>query len=192
MSVKLSSSQLSLVLREAETTAACLIRRLGLPSHHRDDVRQDLLADLIGRLAAFDPDRGTLGAFASTVYRHRARRIALMIERDRRLFGRAPVSLDADRGPDGAGRFGDALAEEHGYAAALGQPTDRFAEADCRLDLERALGSLPEPLLSVCALLHRAPPATIARSGPIPRSSLYRRIRELRLALAAAGIALPA
>ena len=32
-----------------------------------DDLRQDLLLDVIARLRSFDPDRGSLGAFAGTV-----------------------------------------------------------------------------------------------------------------------------
>jgi RNA polymerase sigma-70 factor (ECF subfamily) len=57
-------SDLQILVHEADLAARRLVRRLRLPAHEREDLRQDLLVDLIARLPAFDPARGRLGAFA--------------------------------------------------------------------------------------------------------------------------------
>lgn len=71
MAISLSPSDLDILRREADREAARLVRQFRLPSHERDDLRQDLLVDLIARLPGFNPDRGSLGAFAGAVMSHR-------------------------------------------------------------------------------------------------------------------------
>jgi DNA-directed RNA polymerase specialized sigma24 family protein len=183
----LSSADVAWLGREADFLALRLVRRFGLPHHQHEDLRQDLLVDLIARLEAFDPTRGTLRTFAGTVIAHHAGRLANRIRRERTAF--TPVSLD-DPLPDSDGlTLGDTIAESGGYLALHGQPTDRLAVAERRLDLERALPCLASAGLRLCAqLLHRSPTA-LSRHGGGPRASLYRRLRDLRLQLLAAGIA---
>jgi RNA polymerase sigma-70 factor (ECF subfamily) len=57
-------SDLVAILDETDAAAARLRRRLGLPRVDLDDLRQDLLLDLIRRLPAFYARRGSIGAFA--------------------------------------------------------------------------------------------------------------------------------
>ncbi|MGA8925442.1 MAG: hypothetical protein WB462_04410, partial [Solirubrobacterales bacterium] len=56
--------------------------------------------------------------------------------------------------------LGDTIPESSGYAAMMGQPTDRFAAVKRRQDLDRVLGTLRG---SDLALRHRAerPPTRI-------------------------------
>ncbi|GAB4119068.1 MAG: hypothetical protein Kow00104_01260 [Rhodothalassiaceae bacterium] len=184
----ISRSDLQILLREADSAARRLVRKLRLPRADLDDVRQDLLADLIARLPAFDPARGALGAFAGIVLRNHATRIAARVTRERRMYGAVPVSLDEILpGSDGATR-GDRVAEDEGLAAVLGQPTDAFADVDRRLDVERGLGALGPDDGVLCAALSRTTIDRLAAQGRGARSSLYRRVRDIRLALIAAGI----
>ena len=186
MSVQISDRILALLDREADIAAARLVRRLQLPSHYREDVRHDLLVDLFIRLKDFDLHRGTLAAFAAIVIRHSTTRLAGRIRLDCRMH--APVSLDDPQpGTDGV-TVGDTIAESGGYLAMMGQPTDRFVAADCRLDLDRALGTLRQADLDLCAHLINRTPTQLSGDGLGSRAGLYRQIHEIRLRLMTGGI----
>ena len=59
MSPSISHSDLQILHHEAELVARRLVRRLRLPNCDLADLRQELLLDLIARLPAFDPLRGS-------------------------------------------------------------------------------------------------------------------------------------
>jgi RNA polymerase sigma-70 factor (ECF subfamily) len=184
----ISRDDLQIVLHEADIAARRLTRQLRLPRAELDDVRQDLLVDLIARLLAYNAERGSLGAFAGIVLRNQATRIAAKVRRQRQLHGVVAVSLD-ELVPESNGLTrGDLVAEADGLAALLGQPVDAFAEIDRRLDVERAMGGLGDGDGRLCAELSRATADRLAASGHGARSSLYRRVKDLRLALTAMGL----
>ena len=72
----ISPSDLATLLDETDVAARRLHRKLTLPAADLDDLRQDLLIDLICRLPGFDKRRGTIGAFANIVLRNQCSRIA--------------------------------------------------------------------------------------------------------------------
>lgn len=179
----LSFAEFEPLHRMAGRMARGLCRRLGLPAHDSEDFSQELLTDFIGRLPAFDPDQGELGAFALTCFRHRVAQLAHRTHRQRALHH--PVSLD-DPLP-GGGTVGGLYAEADGYGAWMGQPTNSFAEVERRLDLERASTVLTNEDAPLCAALARGD-ASPARHAGLSRTTAFRRVRELRLRLCAAGI----
>jgi RNA polymerase sigma-70 factor (ECF subfamily) len=184
----ISRDDLHILLHEADIAGRRLVRQLRLPRADLDDIRQDLLVDLIGRLPAFDPERGSIGAFAGIILANRATRIANRVRRERRTFGPVPVSLD-EIIPDSDGLTrGDLVAEDEGLAAHFGRPVDAFAAAERRLDLERGLGSLDRHDGALSAALSQTTVDRLAASGYGARSSLYRRVRDIRLALTAVGV----
>lgn len=186
--MSISRSHLQIIQHEADIVARRLIRQLRLPYDDLGDLRQEFLLDLFARLPAFDPERGSIGAFAGIVMANRATRIAHKVKRDRRLFGAAPASLDETLpNSDGATR-GDLIAEEDGLAAYLGQPVDAFAEVERRLDVARGLGTLDPNDGTLCAALSRTTVDRLAGGGRGARSSLYRRVKDIRLALLAVGL----
>jgi RNA polymerase sigma-70 factor (ECF subfamily) len=95
------------------------------------------------------------------------------------------LSLD-ERGADGisiADRIGetDGLSAWHGHCAAL------EAAIDARIDLSRALGALHARDRLLCAAVAHCPVRVLAERGHGSRATLYRRLRDLRCALAAHG-----
>ncbi|MCB1993667.1 MAG: hypothetical protein KDG49_19620 [Geminicoccaceae bacterium] len=188
MRSSIPGDDLQILLHEADTFSRRLVRRLRLPRADLDDIRQDLLVDLIARIPAYDPDRGSIGAFAGVVLRNQATRIAAKVNRQRQLHGAVPVSLDEPVPESDGLTRGDLVAEENGLAALLGQPVDAFAEIERRLDVERAMGGLGRADGRLCAELSRATADRLAASGHGARSSLYRRVKDLRLALTAMGL----
>jgi DNA-directed RNA polymerase specialized sigma24 family protein len=182
----ITGRELQLLCREADIAAGRLVRRFRLSSHEREDLRQDLLLDLIARLRFFDPSRGSLQAFVGTVFAHRAARLAGRIRRERMLF--APVSLDQPSPAGEGSTLADSLPEADGYPALLGQAYDGFASAERRIALDRALGHLRPSDLALCADLVERSPGELGQAGGPSRASLYRHIGEIRMRLTAAGL----
>ena len=190
MRPSISQSDLKILLHEADLAARRLCRQLRLPHQELADLRQEFLLDLIARLPAFDPKRGSLGAFAGTVMANRATRIAWNVACDRRLYGIVPVSLDEALPNGGGATRGDITSEEQGLAAVLGQPVNGFAQVEGRIDLERGLGKLGPEERALAAARLRSSAHRLAQSGMASRSGLYRRLRDLRLVLVASGLAI--
>jgi DNA-directed RNA polymerase specialized sigma24 family protein len=183
----ISSEHLGVLLREATTAARRLVRKLGLPTHEHEDLRQELLVDLIARFKWFDPARGTLSVFAGVIVRHRAKRLTNHVNRERTIF--APISPgDAPEDPNGTAS-GDTIDEADGYTAA--RSLDGFAAIDRRLDLTRALSVLRPGELSLCTKLIERTPTEISRAGEFSRAVIYRRLRGIRLRLLQEGVSWP-
>jgi DNA-directed RNA polymerase specialized sigma24 family protein len=183
----LSRADLAILIDEADAAARRLHRRLVLPNADLDDLRQDLLVDLICRLPGFDRRRGPIGAFVGIVLRNQSSRIATRFHRRRRAQGGALLSLDAFAGSGGT-PIGMLLADTDGLAAWHGH--DRVAEedADLRHDVARALGALPPEARGLCAALGTCALRDLVGRDGISRSALYRRVARLRLDLAMRGL----
>jgi RNA polymerase sigma-70 factor (ECF subfamily) len=175
------------LLREVDGAARRLARRLRMPTEIAD-LRQDLLVDLLARIKDFDPTRGSLGAFAATVLRHRASRIADQVRRHRDVFGVSPVSLDEPLGEAEGQVRGDLISEEEGLSAALGSWRDPIAEAECRLDMAHGLAALDDRDRELARALSDNDIGALAQAGFGSRRDLYRRARRLKLEFLAAGI----
>jgi DNA-directed RNA polymerase specialized sigma24 family protein len=168
------------------------IRLVRLPGHDREDVEQEMVLDLLARLGAFDPKRGSLEAFATVCFRHRGYCLVQQAQRDRRR--QHLTGFDEVVGGDG-GACGDEtltlaemLPEAAGLGAWCGQPSDAVADLQRRLDLDRAASVIAPRDRPLCvALSADAPSAAIAAAGT-SRATAYRRIAEMRLRLLAAGI----
>ena len=181
----MSPSDLRVLLHESDVAAARMVHRFRLPVFDREDLRQDILVDLLGRVRAFDPKRGTFGAFVGTVVAHRAARLMKRVRRQRAIS--SMISLDEPVAGT-AMTMGDTIAEADGLSVSQGQPFDRFAAIELRLDLDRALSALRPTELNLCAKLTDRTPTEISRSGEYSRTSLYRQLKKIRLQLLMKGV----
>ncbi len=181
-----SDANLAVLYSEASAAASRLCRHHRLPSHEQEDLRQELLARSLARIGSYDPARGSFGAFAGRIM---ARQAALLAKRIRRArAASASMSLDDPLPRTDGGTAGSAIAEADGYGAWLGQPTDAIGALERKLDLGRALASLGRSDLALCAALAESTPGELTRAGRGARASVYRRVRQIRLRLLAAGI----
>ena len=181
----ISEPDLVTLLDEADAAAMRLRRRVRQPRADLDDLRQDLLLDLIRRLPAFDARRGSIGAFAGIILRNQASRIAARIRTDRRACGGRLLSLDAP-GIDGR-PLGDRLGEDDGLAAWHGECAAIEDMIERRIDLARALGALEARDLWLCAAMADCSVRNLVERGLGSRATLYRRLRNLRCVLSANG-----
>ena len=184
-----SPEQLHVLQHEADAAARRLVRQLRLPRHDLEDVRQDLIADALARLSAFDADRGSLGAFLATVMAHKGSRIARRVVAERRTFGFEPISIDAPAPDDRGTTFADHVPDDAGLAALWGQPSHGAAASTTRLDVERCLGALDHHDGALCAALTWQRVDDLAAAGRGSRAGLYRRIKYVRGSLLAHGLA---
>lgn len=180
----LTITQLQPLHAMADRIAGGLRRRLHLQLHDQEDLRQDILTDFLARLRHYNAAQGELAAFALTCFRHRAARLAVLAARER--AARHPLSLD-DMLPSGT-TLGSTVAESDGVGAWLGQTLDSYGDVDRRLDVARAAEGLSADDASLCCALLRGEPHAAQRAG-LSRTTAFRRLREMRLALSARGIA---
>lgn len=187
MQIEVSPKDIETLIREADRAARRLRRKLALPAADLDDLRQDLLLDLICRLPGFDRRRGSIGAFAGLVLRNQSSRIAIRYHRQRRAQGGALLSLDAPLAGTGE-PVGDTLTEDDGLAALHGQTCCSSAITELQQAVKAALAHLPVDDRRLCAALAHRPVTALAADGFGSRSSLYRRLANLRPVLAAHGL----
>ncbi len=183
----ITPADLSTLITEADTAARRLRRKLVLHAADHDDLRQDLLVDLICRLPGFDARRGSIGAFANIVLRNQSSRIAMRHHRQRRAQGGSLLSLEV---PLAGARepVGDTLTEEDGLAAWHGQACCAAAVTERHHALQAALARLPAEDRRFCAALAHRPVTALAAEGFGSRSALYRRLADLRHVLTAHGL----
>jgi len=160
-----------LIVTEAGRHARRLAHRLGLAGDHADDLRQELLLDLLERRARFDPERSPFTAFARMVMRHHAATLADRLVRELRRPLKPLVEDLADLDEDTDDRPTDGVVDP------------MLATAVERLDLARTLDRLPEVLRAICAALEDHPTTDAAGTYPASRATFYRRLAELRLEL---------
>ena len=176
----ISPSDFQILSHEALVGARRLMRSLGVPQHDLEDIRHELLVDLIARLRWFSPDRGALGSFAGKIVKHRSTRIASRIKRERKVF----VSLEAyvsEADIDCVSRASPALL----YPTVLAEYPQPIED---RLDLRRALGGLARTELELCTALIEATPTEIGRNSGCSRAGVYRAIRRIRAHMMSNGI----
>ena len=183
----ITPADLSTLIAEADAAAHRLRRKLVLPAADFDDLRQDLLVDLICRLPGFDARRGSIGAFANIVLRNQSSRIAMRHHRQRRAQGGSLLSLElplaGSREP-----VGETLTEDEGLAAWHGQNCCAAAATELHHALQAALARLPAEDRRFCAALAHRPVTALAAEGFGSRSALYRRLADLRHVLTAHGL----
>lgn len=187
MQIKLTPTDIETIIREADQAARQLRRRLQLPLCDREDLGQDLLVDLLRRLPAFDPTRGSIGAFAGLVLRNQASRIAIRHHQQRCAQGGNLLCLDAPR-DNTREPLRDTLSDADGLAAWHGQTTSAIDHADTHNALQAALSKLHPDERQFCAALAHRPVSAMVTAGFGSRSALYRRLAELRHVLTAYGL----
>jgi RNA polymerase sigma-70 factor (ECF subfamily) len=183
----LSTTELHLLHKDADRVARRVTTTSRLPYQDREDIRQELLLDLLVRLPCYRSERSQLRSFANLCFRHRAVRLSSRSCRD--LRARHPISLETPLPGENRRALVDTLAESDGYAAWMGQPTDRFAALELRLDLQRVLARLPAASRShYFALQRQGEQGKHAVVGA--RTTVFRRTLDLRRHLREAGISM--
>lgn len=166
-----------------------LIGKAGFRLSDLNDIKQDLIVDLLERLPKFDPAKATYNTFVSRVVE---RKICNML-RDRqaevRDHRREVCSLndEIDTGEDEPKQRLAAISQDD-LDHRAGRPTDE-QRAHLHLDIQMVLSELPPPLRRAAKLLQILSVAQVARKMGIPHSTFYDTyLTRLREAFTAKGL----
>lgn len=163
------TAKIAVALHEASVRAKRLRRNLRIQAEDEEDFQQALLLELLTRSRKFDETRSAWATFTWTVMRNAEARLRDQYGRDR------PIMLPLARACDVVGE------------------TINANSIHVAIDFRRALQSLPPDLVRFAEETTSFDSITEAqRASPLPKCSFYRRLRELRLALLAAGACLEA
>lgn len=167
-----------------------LIGRHGFTQSDFDDIRQELLTDVVERLPKFNGDLAGAKTFVCRLINNR---IANLIEHRKagcRNRQREECSMDDwVRDEDGAWARRDSATDARRLRAHRGvSPREDQEQADLAMDVESAIASLPDDLRDLCERLKTQTVLEISRNTGVSCAALYRRIKKLRELFEAAGL----
>ena len=177
-------------MKRTHFKAKQIIGNHGFTNDDYDDIKQELLADLLQRLPKFNGDRANIKTFISRLIDNR---LATLIQhrhaacRDSR---RNQCSLaDWVRDEFGAWARREAVTEEDRGRVHLGQAGRNFLnQLSLALDLADVVDSLPNELRDLCVRLRSQSVTEIARETGLSRARLRNRIRQIRARFIETGI----
>jgi RNA polymerase sigma factor (sigma-70 family) len=151
--------------------------RPGFSHHEEEDLAQDLTLKALEAQAAYDPARGDLQAFLSSVLDNHARNL-------RRRRGRRPhilsLSAPARRRGDGLVELGQVITQRD-LDARVGKDTPPEQEqVDRRLDVAALLDRLPPARRALAEGLCQESVTAVARRAGVPRTTVQARAAGLR------------
>jgi RNA polymerase sigma-70 factor (ECF subfamily) len=161
------------LLQQTALRASLLQSSFGFAAADWDDLRQDLALDCLRRLPKFDGSRGSWKGFVRGVVRNHA---CVLAARQVRCPQFEPLENDAAAD----GTTGDVRDLP---------TTDIRAALELGLDTERVLAGLPDDLRTIARYLAHMPISAACRKTGLTPSQLSRRIRRIRAAFTAAGLA---
>ncbi len=172
----------------AAATRTAAAARIGLNSWEREDMRQELMVDMLARQKGFDPTRGNAGTYTGRVSKHRVGELVNDLIKDRQhlIF---PGAASASNDPDYAEPAEDWPVN---VVPMWSDDRDLFADSDTLHDLQVALTHMSEEQLDLFRLLERhqdvPSAARAACSVGMSSATFYRRVYELRMHLRMFGI----
>jgi RNA polymerase sigma-70 factor (ECF subfamily) len=177
-------------IRHIRHRARQLTRTEGFAAQDIEDIRQDLIVDLLERLPKFDPAKATCNTFVARII---DRKVAKLI-RDRNCEKRDPrreqCSLNEciDDGEGGSVERIQTIAADEADRRLGRQARSDQETAELVLDVEAVLKRLPDNLRRLCELLKTGSIADAARAMGVPRTTLNDHVKKLREVFEAAGL----
>jgi RNA polymerase sigma-70 factor (ECF subfamily) len=165
----------SFAVQEASRCASRLIATAGFRRDDREDLRQEIILDLLRRTPRFDSARGDWHGFVRGVFRHRS--IGLITQHRRRRW----EVLAGDLGPAEDGN------DDRLDALDCRRRTDPARVSQLRLDVRRVVAGLPPRLRSLADVLGQVPVTEVCQHTGRSRATVHRMTVQIRAAFLAAG-----
>ena len=167
-----------------------LVGKYGFTRSDREDLEQELVLDLLGRLSRFDQNRAERDAFINYVVKHK---IATIIEKrtaEKRDYRRCPCSLNERvQGDDGESVERGDMIDQYEYLRRTGESRRQPEEVcDMSIDMQEFLENLPHKHRDLCERLMTESIAETARHTNTPRSTVYESIKDLRVLFEGRGL----
>lgn len=164
------------ILKQASCRASLLVSTAGFKLDEWEDLKQEMVLDLLHRAPKFDPARGDWQGFVRGIARNHA---AVLVMRERR---RAPEVLSEDliNREDASDANSLDLLDQRPTSGVV----DRL---HLSLDVRRVVESLPTQLQSLAVLLGQMPVRDLCRHIGRSRSRVFQMTRQIREAFLKAG-----
>jgi len=181
---------LQYTIKRIRFKASQMVGKHGFTEDDFEDLRQELMLDVLRRLPKFNSGRADIKIFISTVINNR---IATLIERQEaecRDHRRVERSLDepVPAEDDDWTTFGDGITEAEARSRLGLAGRSAQERADLAMDVAVVLDQLDEGDRRLCLDLHFKTPLQIARETGIRRAGIYERIARIRGKFIAAGL----
>jgi RNA polymerase sigma-70 factor (ECF subfamily) len=165
------------LITQVKYHARSLMRHPAINGMEIEDLEQELMLDAFARIKDFNPEKGQWSTFIDRILNHKCASLIQKARSQKRGHGETIVSLDAW------------LADNDGEDDEL-QDIDLPDQAahDLRIDLERAVETMPPRLVFLLIDLRTFNLTEISRLRGTPRATLYGVMHELRTALSAQHI----
>jgi DNA-directed RNA polymerase specialized sigma24 family protein len=174
----LNDQILSFIRRKAKQLAG----KYGFRRDACKDIEQSLILECLQRARRFDARRGRPDHFARHLVKHAVAKLIESQRSRRRGFGFRLCSLDARLGDDDQVSRAGLIATD-GYSMTQGWRPAFEQGMLQRLDVVRAIATLPPDLRRICHLLMVLDHAgQVGSVVGISRATLYRRLQEIRAA----------
>lgn len=165
------------IFQQASCRASLLVASGGFRSDDWEDLKQEMVLDVLRRSPKFDPARGDWQGFVRGVVRNHA---AVLVMRARR---RAPEILSEDLMNREGANNADSL------DVLDKRPSPGVVDAlHLSLDVRRVVESLPTKLQSLAVLLGHMPVQDVCQHAGKSRSRVYQMTRQIREAFLRAGL----
>lgn len=162
-----------------------IIGKAGLRWSDLQDIRQDLLLYLVGRLSEYDRRRGPVEAHATMLI---TTAVAMLLRRRRaQARGKPPVSLDGTSDQERMTAWHLSPTDRDRRLGVRPRATQDFAEI--RMDLADAMASLPADLRALsCLLVQGETEASVARLSGRSRRQVHKEVEAIRAHLEGCGL----
>jgi hypothetical protein len=164
-----------------------IARALGLPKTDIDDIRQDLILEVLIRSKRFDPRRAAWITFVDLVIRHEASDLADRLMSPRTVRFRSLEYLrthGSSHKPNGT----EFLAETGGTLSLWSVPSYPFESVELAVDVDRFMAGLPATLHHLCRLLMTKTSTDAQRHSGLSVAQFYRHLQDLRMRLRSVGL----
>ncbi len=172
--------------------AAELVGKAGFTADDFEDIRQDMLLDLLERLAKYDPSKSDFKLFVTCVIDRKGQNLIRYRESEMRDYRREDCSLNEEVMVADSEEPVQRLAtidqdDQDIRTGKYGRPAEERTQL--RLDIEAVLASLPRELRKAAELLQTQTITQVARELAVPRTTLYdKHLPLLREAFTAKGL----
>ncbi len=166
------------VTNAAAARTARLAARFSLQTADRDDIKQELILDMLERAPQFDPAKGSAGTFTGMVSEHRATELLDRLIKDRM---RLRIGHQTHAANDAAFREFEDIDGDN-VVPMWSDDRDLFADSMALRDLDIALAYMNGEQVALFDLLevHQDLSAACKASG-MSSATFYRRVHELQM-----------
>lgn len=171
-----------------------LVGKAGYTLDDIDDIKQEMILDLLERLAKYDPSKSNFKLFVTCVIDRKAQNLIRYRESQMRDYRREDCSLNDEVATTDSEEPVQRLStidqdDQDIRTGKYGRPAEERAEL--RFDVETVLAGLSPELRRIAEMLQSKPVAQVARELGIPRRTFREtHMVQLRDAFTAKGLAL--